>query len=230
MTNVFSKAKSNKTTTKKKVTDKVAVIPKFEDSVDMSSEKQMVDFHNKLARFAEIKGEMDKLKSELSGSESFIKDLGKEEFIKLFEKTGKRESSFNLTSEQGGNVMVIVQDKYITIDEERAEYLNETYGEYDEDENLIDTFVEENSEFKFNMAVLERNQEVIGNLIGNCEDISKEDKENLIECVTKYSIKKGTIEKLYKISNDRDIDIETLFNEIQPVIQLKSAKATKIVG
>jgi hypothetical protein len=115
----------------------------------------------------------------------------------------------------------------LSIDDERAEYLNETYGTYDEDENLIDGIVDEKTEFKFNMKVLERNQEVIEKFFEECDDISDEDKENLIEGVTKYSIKKGTIDKLYILSKEKDVDIETLYEEIRPVLQLKGAKASK---
>lgn len=228
MGNMFSKAKAKPKATTKKAADKVNIVPAFESDENQSAEEKMKEFHNKLAKFAHIKKEMSKLKAELTISDSFIKDIGKEEFIKLLEKTGKRETSYILSTEFDGSVLVTVQDKYKTIDDERAEYLNETYGEFDDDGNITDSIVNEDTKFQFNMTVLERNQEAIAELIENCEDITEEDKENLIECVTKYSIKKGTIDKLYKISQDKEIDIETLYEEIQPIMSLKSEKATEV--
>jgi hypothetical protein len=222
MANMFSKAKAKPKATTKKATEKVNVTPKFE------TQEEMKEFHNKLAKFAKTKKEMNKLKAELGQYDAVIKEIGKEEFIKLLETSGKRETSYILSTDYEGSVLVTVQDKYKTIDAERAEYLNETYGDFDEDGNVIDSIVDEDTKFQFNMTVLERNQDVIAELIENCDDISEDDKENLIECVTKYSIKKGTIDKLYKLSKDKGIDIETLFEEIQPILSLKSEKAEEI--
>jgi len=206
MANMFSKAKSKAKTTKSKTVEKQMVTPKLK-------EEEMALFHLKLAKLATLKKEMATIKSELASAESTIKEIGVEEFIAILEKTGKRESSFNLTSDQGGRVMVIVQDSYKKIDAERAEYLIKTYGE---------DIVNEEVEYKFNVNVLERNQETIAGLIENCEDISADDKENLIEAIAKYSIKKGTIDQLYKLANDMDVSYELLLEEIQPTVQLKN--------
>jgi hypothetical protein len=215
---IFDKKKA---TTKKKSTtkEKVQVTPKFETS------EEVKEFNEKLDKFATLKAKITELTAEYKSIEGDIKQMGSDEFCKLLGKTGKKES-FHITSEAGGTVMVVPQDKYLSIDDERANYLNETYGTYDDDENLIDTFVDETTEFKFNMDVLERNQEVIEKFFEECDEISDEDKENLIEGVTKYSIKKGTIDKLYLISKEKDVDIETLYEEVRPVLQLKGAKAS----
>jgi len=206
MSNMFSKAKLKAKTTKPKTVEKQMVTPKLKA-------EEMAQFHSKLAKLATLKKEMATIKSELASAESTIKEVGVDEFIKLLEKTGKRESSFNLTSDQGGRVMVIVQDSYKKIDAERAEYLTKTYGE---------DIVNENVEYKFNVNVLERNQDVVANLIENCEDISDDDKNTLIDAVATYSIKKGTIDQLYKLANDMDVSYEVLLEEIQPTIQLKN--------
>jgi len=203
---MFSKAKLKAKTTKPKTVEKQMVTPKLKA-------EEMAQFHSKLAKLATLKKEMATIKSELASAESTIKEVGVDEFIKLLEKTGKRESSFNLTSDQGGRVMVIVQDSYKKIDAERAEYLTKTYGE---------DIVNENVEYKFNVNVLERNQDVVANLIENCEDISDDDKNTLIDAVATYSIKKGTIDQLYKLANDMDVSYEVLLEEIQPTIQLKN--------
>ena len=206
MANMFSKAKLKAKTTKPKTVEKQMVTPRL-------TAEEMAQFHSKLVKLATLKKEMSTIKSELADAESIIKEIGVDEFIKLLEQTGKRESSFNLTSDQGGRVMVIIQDSYKKIDAERAEYLTETYGE---------DIVKENVEYKFNVNVLERNQEVVANLIENCEDISNDDKNTLIDAVATYSIKKGTIDQLYKLANDMDVSYEVLLEEIQPTVQLKN--------
>ena len=215
---IFDKKKTTKKTTTKK--EKVQVTPSFE------TKEEIQEFNEKLDKFASLKAKITELTAEYKSIEGDIKEMGSEEFCKLLGKTGKKES-FHITSEAGGTVMVVPQDKYLSIDDERAEYLNETYGTFDEDENLVDSFVEEKTEFKFNMEVLERNQEVIEKFFEECDDISDEDKENLIVGSTKYNIKKGTIDKLYILSKEKDVDIETLYEEIRPVLQLKGAKASK---
>ena len=210
-TNLFNKAKSKSTDNKtSKSKDKSHVIPKF----DSAAEK--AEFHAKLVKLATLKQQIDKLEAEITDADSYIRELGMSEFSNLIERTGKRESSFIMASEEGASVMVVVQDKYKSINEERANYLKETYGE---------EMVDENTEFKFNNEVLERNQEIISELIENCGKISNQDKENLIVGVTKYSVKKGLIDSIYKLSKDKKVGVTTLLAEIEPQLQLKSAKA-----
>jgi hypothetical protein len=209
-TNLFNKAKAKSTDSKtSKSKDKSNITPNF-DSVEMA------EFHAKLVKLATLKEQLDTIEAEIKDADSYVRELGMSEFSNLVERTGKRESSFILSSEQGASVMVVVQDKYKSINEERATYLKETYGE---------ELVDENTEFKFNSEVLERNQDAISELIDSCDKISKEDKENLIVGITKYSVKKGLIDSIYKLSRDKKVSVTTLLTEIEPQLQLKSAKA-----
>ena len=209
--NLFNKAKAKSTETKtSKSKDKSHVIPKFESPVEMA------EFHAKLVKLAPLKEQIDKLEAEIKDADGYVRELGMTEFSNLIERTGKRESSFIMASEQGASVMVVVQDKYKSINEERASYLKETYGE---------DIVDESTEFKFNNEVLERNQEVISELIETCDKISDRDKETLIMGVTKYSVKKGLIDSIYKVAKDKGVNVTTLLAEVEPQLQLKSPKA-----
>jgi hypothetical protein len=209
--NLFNKAKSKSTDTKtSKSKDKSHVIPTFDSPVEM------VEFHAKLVKLATLKEQIDKLEAEIKDADGYVRELGMTEFSSLIERTGKRESSFIMASEQGASVMVVVQDKYKSINEERANYLKETYGE---------DIVDEATEFKFNNEVLERNQEVISELIETCDKISDRDKETLIMGVTKYSVKKGLIDSIYKVAKDKGVNVTTLLAEVEPQLQLKSPKA-----
>lgn len=210
-TNLFNKAKAKSTDSKtSKSKDKSNITPNFDSPVEMA------EFHAKLVKLATLKEQLDTIEAEIKDADSYVRELGMSEFSNLVERTGKRESSFILSSEQGASVMVVVQDKYKSINEERATYLKETYGE---------ELVDENTEFKFNSEVLERNQDAISELIDSCDKISKEDKENLIVGITKYSVKKGLIDSIYKLSRDKKVSVTTLLTEIEPQLQLKSAKA-----
>jgi|694.fasta_scaffold03736_22 hypothetical protein len=209
--NLFNKAKAKSTDTKTaKSKDKSHVIPAFESPVEMA------EFHAKLVKLATLKEQIDKLEAEIKDADGYVRELGMSEFSNLIERTGKRESSFIMASEQGASVMVVVQDKYKSINEERANYLKETYGE---------DIVDEATEFKFNNEVLERNQEVISELIETCDKISDKDKETLIVGVTKYSVKKGLIDSIYKVAKDKGVNVTTLLAEVEPQLQLKSPKA-----
>jgi hypothetical protein len=209
--NLFNKAKAKSTDTKtSKSKDKSHVIPTFESPVEMA------EFHAKLVKLATLKEQIDKLEAEIKDADGYVRELGMSEFSNLIERTGKRESSFIMASEQGASVMVVVQDKYKSINEERASYLKETYGE---------DIVDEATEFKFNNEVLERNQEVISELIETCDKISDKDKESLIVGVTKYSVKKGLIDSIYKVAKDKGVKVTTLLAEVEPQLQLKSPKA-----
>jgi predicted transcriptional regulator len=207
MANLFGKAKK-KTVAKKNVKEKVMITPTFD-----STEEAEV-FNKQLQEFAGLKKEIDNLTAKMKSLDSTIKTVGMDEFNKHVEKTGKRESSYILTT-AGANVMVTVMDKYKTIDADRAEYLEENY----EGAGLVN----EDTTFSFNTKVLERNQDAISELIENSEDISDEDKEDLIVSTTKYSINKGTIDKVYKISQDLELDVETVMEEISPIMSLKNA-------
>ena len=209
--NLFNKAKAKSTETKtSKSKDKSHVIPKFESPVEMA------EFHAKLVKLATLKEQIDKLEAEIKDADGYVRELGMTEFSNLIERTGKRESSFIMASEQGASVMVVVQDKYKSINEERASYLKETYGE---------DIVDESTEFKFNNEVLERNQEVISELIETFDKISDRDKDTLIMGVTKYSVKKGLIDSIYKVAKDKGVNVTTLLAEVEPQLQLKSPKA-----
>ena len=200
--NLFNKAKAKSTETKtSKSKDKSHVIPKFESPVEMA------EFHAKLVKLATLKEQIDKLEAEIKDADGYVRELGMTEFSNLIERTA---------SEQGASVMVVVQDKYKSINEERASYLKETYGE---------DIVDESTEFKFNNEVLERNQEVISELIETCDKISDRDKETLIMGVTKYSVKKGLIDSIYKVAKDKGVNVTTLLAEVEPQLQLKSPKA-----
>lgn len=201
MSNIFAKAKQPK---KKKKEEKITITIKG----DVFSEK--------LAQFATLKTKMDEIKSDLAMSQEFVKEAGIEEYIKLVEDKKTNTGSFILISDTGGQVMVSPTKRYIKIDEAAAETLQEQYG---------DSIVSEDTKYGFNTKVLIKNMDIISELIQNSTDISDDDKENLIEQTTAYSIKKDTLDKVYLLSNEAEVDVSDVIDDIQPVFTLKNATA-----
>ena len=97
--------------------------------------------------------------------------------------------------------------------EARAEELRETYGE---------EIVEEDTTFAFDSAMIEKYGEVLSMLIENCSDITDADKEKIIKATTKYSVAKGTIDKLNQYG-----DVTEVMEAVKPVVALKNVEVIK---
>jgi hypothetical protein len=110
-------------------------------------------------------------------------------------------------------LMMVPSDKYISVSEERAEELRETFGE---------EIVEEDTTFAFDSAMIEKYGEVLSMLIENCPDITDADKEKIIKATTKYSVAKGTIDKLNQYG-----DVSEVFESVRPVVSLKNIEVIR---
>ena len=106
--------------------------------------------------------------------------------------------------------MFMVTDKYIKIDEPRAEQLKETYG---------DDIVAEETTFAFDAKMLEKYADVISELIENSNKIAEDDKAKLIVATTTHTVAKGTIDKLDKYG-----DVATMVQEVKPVVMMKNVE------
>ena len=156
----------------------------------------------------------DKAKADMISDE--IRDVAKDEWTKYYQKTGKNPESVFIESMSGldtAQVMFIPTDRYITINEEKAELLKETYGE---------EIVEEKTEFSFDNDMLEKYGDVISDFIQNSSDINDEDKDKIIKAVTKFTVAKGTIDKLKTYGN-----VNEIFDVVRPVVMLKGPEVIK---
>ena len=165
-------------------------------------EGQLNELQNLKTQIANLETQLDVVTDE-------IKTIAKEKFVELYLEKGRNPNTF-LLKDGSGCVMVIPTDKYISIkDEDRANQLIETYGE---DIVTID------EKYYFNPEVLERNMKAIEKLIRDAKGISDADKQNLLIREVKYSVTKGTIDELA----DYGEDMESVINDIQPIITLKN--------
>ena len=174
-------------------------------------------FFGKVEKLQQLQDRMkaDKAKADMFADE--IKDLGKEEWAKLYEETGKNPETVMLEqeNENGDNshVMFMVTDKYITINEDRATELQEAYGE---------DIVEEKTTFAFDNDMIEKYGEVLSRLIEESAEISERDKEKIIKAVTTYTVAKGTIDNFAKLGN-----VSEMIDATKPVVALKNVEVIK---
>jgi len=205
MANLFAKAKSTAAT---KTTDKKD--SKVRINVDD------VTFFEKIQTLESLQDRMksDKAKADMISVE--IKDLGKEKWSEMYQKTGRNPGSVMLESRVAGDtaqVMFVPSDKYISLTGEKAEALREEFGE---------EIVEEKTTFAFDNDMIEKYGEILSNLIEGCDEISDEDKGKIIKAVTVFSVAKGTIDVMKNYGQVSDV-----MEQVKPVIALKNVEVIK---
>lgn len=203
--NLFSKAKK-------------AAPVKTTAAKDKKVRLQVTDptFFSKVEKLEQLNDRMKSDKAQADMISDEIKDLAKSEWLDYYSQTGKNPESVMITQEVAGDtaqVMFIPMDKYITVTEARAEELRETYGE---------EIVEEETTFSFDSTMIEKYGEVLSMLIENCADITDADKEKIIKATTKYSVAKGTIDKLNQYG-----DVTEVMEAVKPVVALKNVEVIK---
>ena len=205
-TNLFSKAKkaapAKKTTAKDK---KVRIV--VEDP----------DFFEKVEKLEELQGTLKTAKAKADLISDELKDLAKDKWADLYEETNKNPESVMIVqdNEDGDTAqfMFVPTDKYITINEDRAEELKDTYG---------DDIVEEKTTFSFDETMIEKYGEVLSELIENSDEIEDKDKEKIIKATTAYSVAKGTISKFKEYG-----EVVEMMETVKPVIAIKNVEIIK---
>ena len=205
MANLFAKAKK-------------AAPAKTTAAKDKKVRLQVTDpnFFAKVEKLEQLNDTLKSAKAQADMISDEIKDLAKSEWVDYYSQTGKNPESVMIVQEVAGDtaqVMFIPTDKYITVTEARAEELRETYGE---------EIVEEETTFSFDSTMIERYGEVLSMLIENCADITDADKEKIIKATTKYSVAKGTIDKLNQYG-----DVTEVMEAVKPVVALKNVEVIK---
>ena len=198
--NLFAKAKVKATKTTAKKNDKLNILI------------EGAEFDQNLSQIAEIQKQIDLLEAQLSSAQGYVKEKGMEAFLDTYNKTGGYPGSFILSSDSQASIMFVPSDRYIKCDEDRFNELQEVYGE---------DVVTEKTEFVLNSALLEKYGEVLSDLIESSCDITDEDKGELIQAKTTYSVSKGAIEKAFTWGKGKVTDY---IRDIQPIFAMKGAK------
>jgi hypothetical protein len=202
---LFTKAKSTGAKGPKKAKDEKVRI-KVKDA----------NFFDQVQKLEALNDQMKSAKAKADMISDELRDLGKSEWAKYFDQTGKNPGSVMLeqvVGEDTAQLMFVPTDKYITVTEERAEELRENFGE---------EIVEEETTFSFDSLMIEKYGEVLSRLIEECDEIDEDDREKIIKATTKFSVAKGTIDKLKTYG-----DVEEVMEAVKPVVALKNIEVVK---
>jgi hypothetical protein len=175
------------------------------------------NFFSKVQTLEELQETMKSAKAKADLISDELKDIAKELWADEYEKTKKNPESVMIVQEnESGDTsqfMFVPTDKYISINEERAEELKEAYGE---------DIVEEKTTFSFDNDMIEKYGEVLSMLIENCDEIKESDREKIIKAVTTYSVAKGTIDKFKEYG-----DVNEMLETVKPVVAIKNVEIIK---
>lgn len=210
MANLFTQAKKSATPKASKAKEEKLRI-KVKDA----------DFFEKIERLEKLQENMKRDKAAADIINDEIKEIAVTEWSKVYDKTSKNPGSVMLEAREGvdiSQVMFVPSDKYITINEDRANYLIETYGE---------DAVEEKTTFSFDAEMVEKYGEILSELISNSEDIDDEDKRRIIKASRSFSVKKGAIDKFKDFAEQADADVLQIVEEFKPVVALKNIEVIK---
>jgi hypothetical protein len=203
--NLFAKAKSTGAKGPKKAKDEKVRI-KVKDA----------SFFDQVQKLETLNDQMKSAKAKADMISDELRDVAKLEWAKYYDQTGKNPGSVMLeqvVGEDTAQLMFVPSDKYITVTEERAEELRETYGE---------EIVEEETTFAFDSVMIEKYGEILSRLIEDSDEIDEDDKEKIIKATTKFSVAKGTIDKLKTYG-----DVEQVMESVKPVVSLKNIEVVK---
>jgi hypothetical protein len=185
------------------------------------------DFNNHLKELTKLKEEEKLIKTKVESLEGIVKEKGKDWFLTLYGDKGVNPNTFILESEDA-QVMVLPMDKYLKVDEERANEIKEMFGK---------DYIQEKVTYSFNNELLEKHFSKIEKALEGIKGIPQEEKDNLISSVAQYSIKSGTIDLFKKIVDETDFQnnihgvkndvslgtkLKVLLNNFQPIFSLKS--------
>ena len=205
-TNLFSKAKKAAPAKKVSAKDKKVRIV-VEDP----------DFFEKVEKLEELQGTLKSAKAKADIISDELKDLAKDKWADLYEETNRNPESVMIVQDnEDGNTaqfMFVPTDKYITINEDRAEELKDTYGE---------DIGEEKTTFSFDETMIEKYGEILSELIENCDEIEGKDKEKIIKATTTYSVAKGTISKFKEYG-----EVLEMMETVKPVVAIKNVEIIK---
>ena len=156
----------------------------------------------------------DKAKFDMISDE--VREVAKEKWAELYQRTGKNPGSVMIESKSGldtAQLMFVPTDKYITINAEKAETLREEYG---------DEIVEENTTFSFDDEMIQKYGEVLSAMIENSDEIAEADKDKIIKAVTKFTVAKGTIDVMKNYGK-----VNEVMEAVRPVVMLKGPEVIK---
>ena len=176
------------------------------------------DLFNLISSFDYNNTKMNEYKKEADNFKSDLKTIASDTYLQKYIQDGENPGSLIIEAENSegdtAQYIYVPNDRYAMIrSEKQADFLNEKYGD----------IVEKNLTHTINPEMLEKYGELISRIIFESDEIENEDKGKIFNSVETYSIKEGTIDRLHEIGDD----IEELFENLKPVVSIKSSKIIK---
>lgn len=200
---IIESKKEEKKEEKKGLFDMAKKAPVKKSASKEKPEVIVEGIESEIARYDALKEIINNAKAEQEIIGGKLKQIGKEEFLGLYEEYNRKPDNFNL-ADGDEKILFIVMDKYKKVEPEK-EALLEQY----------DGLLEKVTTYSFNPEVLDRVGEQVSDLILN-SDLSEADKKNLLIVETTTTIRKGSIDRLADYE-----DPEEIFNLIEPILALK---------
>lgn len=175
-------------------------------------------FFDILKRQAFLKAQIKSFEAESDLLDEKIKEVGKEEWAKMYEKNGINPESIMIEAKDNKDIaqcMLLVSDKYIMINQERADYLKEQFGE-----DIVAT----TDKYEFDKEMVEKHGEVISDLIMNCDQIPDEDKERIIKATVTNAVAKGTIDKLKIYADKAKCSVGEMIEVVKPITSTENVE------
>ena len=175
------------------------------------------EFFEKVSKLEDLQDMIKSAKAKADLISDELKGIAKDKWVELYQDTKKNPGSVMIVQENEmgdtAQLMMVPSDKYITINEERAEELKDAYG---------DDIVEETTTFSFSDVMVEKYGEILSEMIENCDEIPDKDKEKIIKATTTYTVAKGTIDKFLVYGEAAE-----LMETVKPVVALKNIEVIK---
>lgn len=177
--------------------------PKKSSSKD--KEQVIVEgIESQIMRYDELKAIIDNATAEKELIGGKLKEIGKEEFLRIYSERNKVPENFDL-ADGDQRILFIVMDKYKKVEPEKVPLLKELGG-----------LLEEVTTYTFNNEVLDRVGDIVSDLIMGSDKLTEKDKEKLLVATKTTAIKKGSIDRLMDYE-----DPDSVFVLIEPILALK---------
>lgn len=159
----------------------------------------------KIGQYNDLKATIEATTGQLKMIEGDIKTEGRRIWLEQYQQQRCTPENFLIQDKSGATCMFICIDKYMMVDQTKAEILQN-----------YDGLLSEKTVYTFNPELVDKYAAVLSNLIMNCKDIAEEDKTKLISGERTYSIEKGSINRLLQYDNPAQV-----LELMNPIVSLK---------
>lgn len=183
-----------------------------------SKEKEVFEVKSKeialaMKDYLDAKKAADEANAKFAMAEGKIKPYCREKWLQFTKEEGHIPDNFAIRSEEGNELLFIVQKKYKAVKDDRIPAMIETFGE---------ELFQVDEEFVVNPIMIAKYGKQVSSAIMNCADIPDEDKRQIIQKRRKHSIVSDALDKMIQFAEKGKMSLSNFFDEISPTLQLKA--------